>query len=44
MNAAEKIRSNVAVHGVRFAVSVAKRQHIPFDMFYYVMFGRYPVR
>lgn len=44
MSNAEKIRSNIEVHGVAFAASVAKKQRIPFDTFYFVMFGKYPVR
>ena len=44
MNTAEKIRSNAEVHGVEFAAVVARRAGIPFDTFYFVLFGKYPVR
>lgn len=43
MNNAEKIRSNVEVHGVKFAAAWCRRNHIPFDTFYFVLFGKYPV-
>lgn len=44
MSVSEKIRSNLAVHGMRFAGRIAKQQKIPFDMFYFVIFGRYPTK
>ena len=44
MSVAEKIRSNAEVHGIQYAASVARKQRIPFDTFYFVMFGKYPVR
>ena len=44
MSVAEKIRSNIEVHGVAFAGKIAQKQRIPFDTFYFVMFGKYPVR
>lgn len=42
MSNAEKIRSNVAVHGLQFAANWCKRNGIGFDTFYYVLFGKYP--
>ena len=44
MSVAEKIRSNVEMHGIQYAASVAKKQRIPFDTFYFVIFGKYPTK
>ena len=44
MNTAEKIRSNAEVHGISWAAAWCKKQRIPFDTFYFVLFGKYPVR
>ena len=44
MSVAEKIRSNIEVHGVAFAAAIARKQRIPFDTFYFVMFGKYPTK
>lgn len=42
MTLAEKIRSNIEVHGLQYAGNWCKRNRIPFDTFYFVIFGRYP--
>lgn len=39
-----RIHNNVEAHGLPFAGATARRQGIPFDTFYYQMFGRYPTR
>ena len=39
---AHNIRSNTEVHGLKGAVKKAKSQGIPFDTFYFVIFGKYP--
>lgn len=44
MSTAEKIRSNIDVHGLAFAASWCKKHRIPFDTFYFSIFGKYPVR
>jgi len=43
MSMAEKIRSNMEVHGIAFAAAVARRNGVPFDTFYFTLFGKYPV-
>lgn len=44
MSNAEKIKSNIEVHRVAFAGKRAKQAGVPFDTFYFVMFGKYPTR
>ena len=44
MSVAEKIRSNVEAHGIQYAASIARKQRIPFDTFYFVIFGKYPTK
>ena len=44
MSVAEKIRSNVEVHGIQYAASIARKLRIPFDTFYFVVFGKYPMK
>lgn len=44
MSVAEKIRSNVEVHGIKWCAAWCRRSGIPFDTFYFVMFGKYPIR
>ena len=38
------IRSNTQIHGIKWAGNKAKSQGIPFDMFYFIQFGKYPTR
>lgn len=42
MTLAEKIRSNIDVHGVAWAGRWCFRNRVPFDTFYFTIFGRYP--
>lgn len=42
MSNAEKIASNLEVHGLKFAAKKAKQAGIPFDTFYFTIFGKYP--
>ena len=44
MSVKDKIQSNVAVHGVAWAGQWCRKNRIPFDTFYFVVFGRYPIR
>lgn len=37
-----KIRNNIEVFGLEFAGKKAKKAQVPFDTFYFTIFGRYP--
>lgn len=44
MTVKEKIVSNIDVHGLKFAAQWCKKNRIPFDTFYFVLFRRYPTK
>lgn len=44
MSVKERIQSNMSVHGVYYAAKICRRQGVPFDMFYFSIFGRYPTK